>query len=265
MSEETDKNKNTTSEDGKGKVIKVEVALTEEIKKLMNEKRDLETALAASKTTSDKEKTDAGVEKKRIEDELADKKATLEQIYLEKFEADKQGILKAVKESSLKPEQIKEIEEKIQTPAQLESVKGIIALLLSGIKPMKEEKGDKEEDKGKQPPVAGKAIIGFTPPTDAETFESKVAMIDELYNRAFYKSKEYTVEQVTDAKKKIDTLFQSLINSKSWTQMKQGKTLEIPQLLACPRCGATVIGEIPEKCPKCNFKFGKLGDVIDKR
>lgn len=263
---ENDKDKSGNPEEGKGKEPRViNVVLTEEIKKLMNEKRDLETALATSKTTSDKEKAEAIAEKKRIEDELTDKKAQLDQIALDKFEAEKQGILKAVKESSLKPEQVKEIEDKIQTPTQLESVKGIIALLLSGAKADKERKEKEEEEtKNKQPP-AGKAPMGFTPSKDAETFESKVAMIDELYKRAYYTPKEYTMEQVADAKKKINTLFQTLINSKSWTQLKQGKTIEIPQFIACPRCGATVIGEIPEKCEKCNFKFSKLGDVMDKR
>jgi hypothetical protein len=255
---EDDKNKKpkdgeTPLEEEKGKKIihRMEVDRTPEIdslhaelEKIKSEKETLEKA-----QVDEKKKTEA--EKKVIEDELKEKKAILEKQSLDQLEKTKTEILDLAKKSKLSEEQISEIEKKLEDAKNVGLVKDMITMLASSIK----------EPPKTKPPPDGKASL-TSPPSgeDGETFENKVAMIDELYKRAYYASQEYTKEQVDDAKKKIETLLKSLISGKSWQQMKDGQRLPAFKMIECPKCHGTILGEVPERCPYCKFNFAKTGD-----
>ncbi len=256
------------------KVTKVTIDRSPELEALRKEKDDAlkaagdkATALEAEKKALADEKAALEAEKKRISDELEEKKNVLAQQALAEFEKEKTAIMEMLKDSKLTDEQKAEIEEKLQTPKNLEVVKSLITMMADAIKPPASGgsgeggEGAGAGDGGSKPP-APKGKAPFIPPTGAEQFEDKVAMVDELYRRAYYEPHLYTKEQVEEAKKKIDTLFQTLIGSKSWKQLKEGN--EIPRHLvkmqACPKCGRTFIGELPPKCPTCGFNFTKTGN-----
>lgn len=272
---EDDKNKPPT-DDKKPLVTKIEIDRSAEVEAIRKEKEAAEAkaleatqALEAEKKRSEDAKKITDDEKKVIEDaktaaedELKEKKSILAQQALEAYEKEKTQILDLIKDSKLTDEQKGEVEEKLKDPKNLETVKSLITMMAAAIKPP-EKKGDDDkggDDKGgEKKPLAGKAPP-FVPPTDAETFETKVEMVDEYYKRAYYKPQLYTKEQVDEAKAKIDELFRSLIGGKSWKQLRSGMKLPLPQMMSCPKCNKTFVGELPPRCPQCAFNLSRTGD-----
>ena len=249
----------TETEEGKGTKVKVEIGRSAELEALRKEKDDAAKVAAAEKKALEDEKVTLLAEKKALEEsktaaetELKEKKAILEQQALTEFENEKKKILDLIKDSRLTEDQKAEIEEKLESPKNLEIVKSLVSMMAAAIK-----EPEVTVDKGKKPP-AGKST--FVPPPEAETFEDKVAMIDELYRRAYYQPQLYTKQQVEEAKAKIDTLFRTLIGSKSWKQLREGQNIPPQQIMSCPKCGRTYIGELPSACGTCGFNFTKTGD-----
>jgi len=255
--DEKDKKKKTDdsvdSAEGEKKIThRVEISRDPEIDSLQQELAKAKADLEASKKLSVDEKKTLEDEKKRIEDELKEKKAILEQQALTQLEKERSDIMELAKKSKLSDEQISDIEKKLEDPKSVGIVRDLITMLSSTTK---------EVVPPKKPDPSGKAPI--TPPPSGEGgegFETKRAMIDELYKRAYYFPQEYTKEQVEDAKKKIETLLRSMIGGKSWKQMQEGERLPTFKIMECPKCRGTIIGEVPEKCPYCKFNFTKTGD-----
>jgi len=108
--------------------------------------------------------------------------------------------------------------------------------------------------------VAGKSTMGL--PSSGVEFESQRAMVDDLYHTAYYDSTK-TDQEKKEAIAKIGTLVTSLIEGKSWNQLKKGKSMDKrTEFQACPKCNATIdlnAGEIG--CYNCGWKpkKGELG------
>lgn len=260
----TDDNANDEENDESGKTrkIRVDVTMTKEMKDIQEQLRIAKNELESVTTKSTAEKEQLLGDKEKIETELKEKTAILEQQALDEFEREKKTLLELASKSKLTKEQVDEIEKKLSTPKNLEVVKGIMEMMLSAITSPPEEK---EKDKEKKPPAPPSGKATFTVPDGSETFANNVAMIDELYDRAYYHKDKYTPEQVSDAKRKIDTIFQSLISGPSWDAMKKGEKIPLPKIMACPKCGTTIIGELEDKCAKCGFSLGKTGDAMRGR
>lgn len=243
----------TEQPDEKKVIHKIEINRNPEIDSLQAELQKAKTELEASKKLGADEKKVLEEDKKRIEDELKEKRAILEQQALKQLEAEKNDIMELAKKSKLTEEQISDIEKKLEDPKSVGIVKDMITMLASTVKETPPEK-KKEVPSGKAPIVP--------PPTGegGEGFETRRAVVDELYRRAYYSPHEYTPEQVEDAKKKIETLLRSMITGKSWKQIQEGERLPAFKMLDCPKCHGTIIGEVPEKCPYCKFNFTKTGD-----
>lgn len=244
--------------------IKVDINRDPEIEAIRSEleKTKLEKQKIEEQSLSDKKRLEEA--KVAAEKELEEKKAILEQQALQEFDKEKSTILNSVKESRLTDEQKAEIEEKLQDPKNLEIVKSLVTMMVESIKSEEEEKKALEEKAQKKAPT-GKAP--FIPQdTSAEQFESPVAMVDELYKRAYEQPHLYTKQQQEDAKKKIDGLFNSLINGKSWSQLREGEKIPSHKLniQACPKCNRTFIGELPPKCPTCGFNLSKTGNYMER-
>ena len=201
-------------------------------------------------------------EKEKTEEDLLTKTAILEKAAIEQFEKEKNDILELCKNSKLSEEQVAEIEEKLQTPDDISKMRSMVNMLISFAP--KEAPTAVAEEKPKKLPQ-GKAPMA--PPPEEDQYESGVQMIDRLYDVAYGSyadgKPKYPEKQRSDAETKIRQLIQSLIEGKSWQQMKEGTGIEkIMPTITCPACGRTIVGEVPEKCPypDCNFNFTKTGD-----
>ena len=240
--------------DEKKVVHRVEISRQPEIDSLQAELQKTKTELEASKKLGVDEKKILEDEKKRIEDELKEKRAILEAQALKQLEEERNSIMELAKKSKLTEEQISDIEKKLEDPKSVGIVKDLITMLVSSTKETPLEGKKKETPSGKAsivPPSSGEA---------GEGFETKQAVVDELYKRAYYFPNQYTKEQVEDAKKKIETLLRSMITGKSWKQMQEGERLPAFKMMECPKCHGTIVGEVPERCPYCKFNFTKTGD-----
>lgn len=207
---------NSASGDGK-KVIKVEVALTEEIKKIMNEKFALEQKLAERETVA-----------------------------LELFEMKKAEAVRAYPQmaATLKACNDPATLERFIDSAHSEQVKEF------------EKHGTASRSSDSEHKPSGKAIIGYSGNSGSETFDSKIVMVDELYKRAYYSPSEYTKEQVTDAKKKIETLLQTMVESpsfhKAFRERGNIQKLQEHSFEACPKCNFSILdSEYP--CKNCGW------------
>jgi ribosomal protein L37E len=199
--------------DSKGKTIKVDVSLSEEIKRLM-----------ADNTR------------------LTDKVAEQSDLALRLFESDKETAIRnfpkyaQVLKECHTPETLQKF---IDVADSAQSKEGIVY----GTHP-----------ENRQAP-SGKASMDYRN-SGAETFESPVELIDSLYDKAYYHSSQFTKDQVADAKKKIETLIESMVSGKSWSELKQrGKTSELMkhEISSCSACGATQIDNYEGKCSQCGF------------
>jgi rubrerythrin len=251
--EETPKPPQTPPEKDEKKVVthKVEIGRQPEIDSLQEELTRTKIELTKVKEGQEGEKKKILDEKTQIEQELKEKKAILDKQALDTLEKEKESILDLAKKSNLSDEQITEIEAKLTKVENVSIVKDMITMLVSAT--------EKPIPPAKTP--SGKAPI--TPPLKeggTDEFDNQRAMVDELYRRAYYAPQEYTKEEIVDAKKKIETLLRSMIEGKSWQQLKGGQRLPAFKLMQCPKCSGTIVGEVPEKCPYCKFNFAKTGD-----
>lgn len=247
-----------SSSEPKERKLKVEVSRDPEIESLNSE-------LAKLRQEYDKEKEEKEALTQKFETEkgeLADKVTTYEaekaQMALEQFEKDKKDIIDICKVSGLKDEQIKEIDEKLKTPQQLETVKQMVNMMVTVI--------PKREEKALEPPTsapAGKATITTpeSPPTDNISSPDSIKMVDEIYDIINDRSGKYTVGQKKEANDKRMKLWNSLIHGKAWEQLRKNTSIGTGTTMSCPQCGVTIHGTIiPEKCENCGFDFTKTGD-----
>jgi hypothetical protein len=253
--EETEETEEETVEvkGSKSQRIKIAVSRDPEITALQAELAELKEKHGTDQATWEADKQKLEGEKVQITDELVEKRAIIQKKSMEDFEKEKQAILTIARSTKLTDAQMAEIETKLTTPANLEVVKTMVNLLSTVVQTV-------EKTPPKAPPEPPKGKATFIPPTDAEQFEDNVEMVNSLYDRAYYNPKKYTKEVVEDAKRKIDELIKSMTTGKSWGQLKLGGSLGKIQLMACPKCGNIIKGEVPQRCPKCNFNFQRTGD-----
>jgi rubrerythrin len=263
MSEDKNKGENTQtsgSSEPKERKLKVEVSRDPEIEALNAE-------LAKLRAEYDKEKEERESEKEKFEtdkNELSDKVTTYEaekaQSALEQFEKDKKDIIDVCKTSGLKEEQIKEINDKLKTPQQLETVKQMVNMLITVI--------PKKEDKALESPApapAGKATISTPelPSTDGTQSTDSRKIVDDIYEIINDRSNKYTAGQKKEANDKRMKLWNSLFQGKAWDQMKKGASMyKSHVIMNCPQCGSAIHGEgmLPERCQNCGFDLTKTGD-----
>lgn len=153
-------------------------------------------------------------------------------------------------EVSMKEELKKSMEESFALKEQLKEKEANLIMAMEAAE-SNAAKAKELDDFKKAHPPSGKAP--FDASKDGEKYESQVAMIDELYNRAYYKKEDYTPEQVKEAKGKISTLLESMVNGPSWKELGQKGAHEIMKhnLMECPECHATKIDV--DICPKCGY------------
>jgi ribosomal protein L32 len=104
---------------------------------------------------------------------------------------------------------------------------------------LEQAKNEKKPEKKRAP--AGKSTM--LPPSDSEQYANNAEMLDSLYDTAYY-SKTATSEEREAARKKIDKLFESLIEGRSWDQIKRSKdyaTIIKTNIESCSNCGKTLI------------------------
>jgi hypothetical protein len=196
----------------------INVVLTEEVKKLMEENT-------------------------LLKQKITDQEALQTQINLEKFDREKQDMIKAYPKfrNAIESCQTPSVLEAIVESAHLDSLGNTIA-----------------QNTGNRQAPSGKAQMSFSG-VKTDQYESNVMMIDELYKRAYYNPKEYTKEQVQKAKADIETLLRSTIEGKSWKQLGERgniQKLQAHSYEACIKCNATIIdSEYP--CKNCGYDPSK--------
>lgn len=155
-------------------------------------------------------------EKTAVEKELSEKTSILEQQAMSEFEQLRENLAEQFNDDSIKD---------CSSPSEMFSY---IASLKK--KPTTEQKK----------PPHGKST--FIPPSNAEQYGSYAELIDALYNTAYY-SKNATADERLEAKAKIETLFESLIEGRSWEQLKRSKAYNaiIKNVESCSSCGKTLI------------------------
>lgn len=249
-------NPNPTGEQ-KERKLKVEISRDPEVDQLQEELSKIKAESDAKdvKITELSERSEA--EKLELTDKVTQYEAEKAQLALEQFEKDKKDIVDLCKSSgSLTEEQIKEIEDRLKTPQQLESIKAMVNMMISAI-PKKEEKPEKED---KAP--AGKAPLSPPEaPPNPDVTKDGVKMVDEIYAVLNDQSGKYSPQQKKEAQDKRLMLWNSLIHGKSWEQLRRGTSIGTAVTMACPQCGATIHGQkVPERCENCGFDFTKTGD-----
>lgn len=257
-SEGNDKLDDVIVKEKKTRKIQIDVTRDPEIEALQKELAELKTKQESdNKAWQEKEKT-LTEEKKGIEEELTEKKNILEKQALEKFEVEKAAILKLCLDSGLDEDKIAEIEEKLAKPKNLELVKGLVNMLISVKAPPAPVQND---GKGERPTKKPQGKSTFTPPADAKTYEDERTMINELYKRVKNEKGQFTVQEQREAINMKTKLLDTLLKSKSWQQLREGISIGKHTIMNCPKCGYTIIGKVPDRCPKCNFNFTKTGDM----
>jgi len=243
--------------------IEIKVDRDPEITALQKELAEEKAKREAEAKTWEEEKEKLIGEKQVIGEELGEKKAILEKAALEAFEKEKAGIIDICKTSGLTEEQVEEIEGKLTSPRDINTVKTLVNILIAS-KPKTNGEGGQpaegEGDKGatKKAP-AGKPV--FTPPKGAKEYEDVRSMVDGLYKTAYY-DPEATLEEKQEAIKKIDKLWDAFIHGKSWKSLRAGGRFPLGQVGQCPRCGEVFMGEPPEKCPKCSQDLTTIGSGV---
>lgn len=147
--------------------------------------------------------------------------------------------------------EMKDLQRKLFEAEELAKAKDAEYIVANEALRAADEKARNWDNYVKTHPPAGKASL--EPPKGGEEYASQVAMIDELYNRAYYKKEDYTPEQVKEAKTKISTLLESMVNGPSWAELGKRGAHEIMKhnLMECPECHATKVDV--DVCPKCGY------------
>lgn len=167
------------------------------------------------------------------------------------------------------PEVEKERQEKAEIQKELDEKKAIIAnQALAEFEDLKQKLSEKFNDNDilscvtpselysfiasmnteKQPQKAaphGKAP--FIAPNDSTKYETMAELVDALYYDAYYNP---DTQNRKTARAKIDTLFETLISSRSWEQLRRTKVFDAitkTNVESCPCCGKTLLNG--ESCP----------------
>jgi len=153
-------------------------------------------------------------EKEAVEQELAEKKAILEQQALEEFEQLKQRLSEKFNDQNI---------------LDCGSPSEVYSYIASVNKPQEQ----KRVPMGKAPMYS----------SDSGGAKDYGELLDQLYDTAYYNPKA-TPEERQEAKQKIDQLFDSLISGRSWEQLKRSKAYDAiikTNVESCPSCGKTLI------------------------
>jgi hypothetical protein len=234
--------------------IKVSVERSKEVDSLHEELERVKAELKAAKDLGEAEKKTLSDDKTRIENELKEKRAILEQQALAELEKVKAEILDMAKKGKLTDEQINEIEAKLEKPQNVTLVKDLVTMMVSTIK--------ETPPPPKEPPKTPSGKAPIIPPTSGggDEFNTSREIIDDIYRKIQFPT-QYTKEEVEEAKKNRDKLLTAMIKGKSWEQLRAGQGMKTFKIRNCPNCSGTIIGEIPDLCPYCKFKLSKTGDI----
>jgi tRNA G10 N-methylase Trm11 len=119
---------------------------------------------------------------------------------------------------------------------------------------------------GKRTP-SGKASL--TRQSSGEEFEDQRALVDEMYSKAYDKTRtDVTEAERKEAKNNVEKMVESMITGKSWSQLQRQQIPLNTNLIACPKCGKSidVVKDIAldsnnkeSGCRYCGYKL-KKGD-----
>lgn len=253
--EEPKEESKTEGTEQKERKLKVEISRDKEVDSLQDELARIKQEYDVSKTKTEEEKQRFEAEKLELTDKVTQYEAEKAQLALEQFDKDKKDIIELCKASKLSEDKIKEVEEKIKTPQQLETVKSMVNMMIAMMPKPEEPKLEPKE------PPAGKAPMASPETPKPDMIKDGIKMIDDIYNILNDRSNKYTPVQKAEANAKRMQLWNSLIHGKSWDQLRKGVTIGTAVTMSCPQCGTTIHGNrIPEKCDNCGFDFTKTGD-----
>lgn len=213
------------NQDGKRK-LRIEVDRSPELEKLRNEKNALES-------------------------ELQEKKAILEAQAMTQLEKDRTEIMDMAKIGKLTDEQIAEIQEKLEDPKQLESIKMMVKIISDSVEKVKTDLTKKKDaPSGKASLTASKG--------NGTNYETKAELINDLYFRAYDTKAHVSAEEKEDAKQKIDQLWKSFMGNKTKTSMPTEELAKVLDITMCPSCGwanESRKNAVKVKCTKCGLEY----------
>jgi ribosomal protein L32 len=165
-----------------------------------------------------------------------------------KVNIDKDAIKKEIKDEIQQEEKIDENVQHFETLKQIAKEQAIefsdqIDACQSPREVMEILEAARNEKKKTETHKAPHGKSMFLSPSNAEQYADSAEMLDKLYDTAYY-SKTATPEERQEARKKIDKLFESLIEGRSWDQIKRSKdydSLIKTNIESCPSCGKTLI------------------------
>jgi ribosomal protein S13 len=181
-------------------------------------------------------------ENEAIASELKEKRAILEAQAMEALEKDKKEIMDMARIGKLTDEQLADIEEKLQDPTQVKSIKMLVSMISNQIEKVKTDLKRKIPD-GKAPII----------PPHGEEFEDKKTVIAELYRTARDPKAGATAEQKRDAEEKITELWRSFMKNDKSRQLKS-----IVDMTICPDCShsnTSPVGASVITCEKCGRQY----------
>lgn len=206
----------------------------EKIEQLQTELSALKTEKTALQTKYDQ----AIADKTATEEAKADLEAQLAELSRQELEKEKEKLVAVMKEAKVPDEKIKFVQDKIQTPADLERVNTIVTDLVGMIKAAQTP----ETPETPTPPAkpTGRATLPPTPTTPVG-FENAKAMVDDLYDRAAKGDKE--------AERQLKKL---------WEQWGIGEKKQLTRLSIseCLGCHAGIPTDAAQ-CPFCGWKKSK--------
>lgn len=158
---------------------------------------------------------------------------------------------------SLTAEMKKALEENALLKQQLKDQEANAIMANEALEKAEDDASEWRNYKQTHPP-SGRAP--FYPPADTETFADRKQMVDVLYDRAYYHKENFTPEQISDAKRKLDELWRVVeTDSPSKRELKHGGSVGSTSLMACPNkeCGFTIDTLKETKCPHCGYELKK--------
>jgi len=185
------------------------------------------------------------LERDAFERELIEKRAILEAQALAELEKSRTEIMDMAKIGKLSDDQLAEIEQKLEDPKQVESIKMMVKMISDSVEKVKTELPKKKIPDGKT------SII--PPNKSGQQFETESEVITSLYFTAYDPKAGATAEQKRDAIDKINQLWTTMLKNPVSRQPRK-----IIDVSACPQCGhvnESPRGSIVITCEKCKNQY----------
>jgi hypothetical protein len=185
-------------------------------------------------------------ENEAIASELKEKRAILEQQAMEQLEKHKTEIMDMARIGKLTDDQLAEIEEKLQDPKQVESIRMLVKIISDQVEKVKTDLPKRKIPDGK---------TSIIPPSTGEPKDYR-ELINGLYQTAYGRGA--TAEQKKDATEKIDQLWKSFLGNKTKVGMKFEDLGNVLDITICPSCGwanESRKGSVIITCAKCGLDY----------